>query len=461
MLIGGSLEAGAGVMGVVNPATARVFRDSPRASAAQLNRAVAAAKAAFPAWSNTAMERRGQILRTMAEVLERHSAELATLLTQEQGKPIAMATAEVTQVARYLRYFANADLPTKRINSGTRSVEIRRRPLGVVGAIVPWNFPLILMAYKVGPALITGNTVVLKPAVTTPLATLRIGELMSDVVPPGTLNVVADAGDLGPLLVAHPDIRKISFTGSTATGCKVMAAAAADLKRVTLELGGNDAAIVLADADVRTVAPKLFQAAFYNSGQACIAIKRLYVHHAIYEQMCAELAALAERAVVGDGLDENTQFGPVQNRMQYDRVLDIVEDARKHGSIVAGGVDRSREGFFIRPTIVRDIAEGARLVDEEQFGPALPLIRFTDPEDALARANNSPYGLGGSIWSSDLAQARDLASRMDAGTVWINRHLDLAPEIPFGGAKQSGLGVELGEEGMAEFTQRQALHHAI
>jgi acyl-CoA reductase-like NAD-dependent aldehyde dehydrogenase len=312
---------------------------------------------------------------------------------------------------------------------------------------------MILMAFKLSPALLAGNTLVVKPAPTTPLTTLRFAELIKDTVPPGVLNFITDANDLGGALTAHPDVRKISFTGSTATGRKVMASAADTLKRITLELGGNDAAIVLDDVNPKETAPALFQGAFQNNGQVCIAMKRLYVHESIYDEMCKELATLAENAVIGDGLQQGTQIGPLQNKMQFEKVKEVLEDTKKHGKIIAGGIVPDQPGYFIRPTIVRDISDGTRLVDEEQFGPLLPVIKYTDTEDALARANNSPYGLGGSIWSSDLDKAYALATRMNSGSVWINKHADLAPNIPFGGAKQSGLGSELGIEGLEEFTQ--------
>ncbi|HEX4179200.1 MAG TPA: aldehyde dehydrogenase family protein [Caulobacteraceae bacterium] len=461
LLIGGQLEDGEMSMDVINPATGEAFASCPRASKPQLDRAVAAAKAAFPAWSKTPVAERKRALTAIADMIQAHAGELARLLTQEQGKPIGDATGEVYGASAFFRYFTSLDLPVKVIeDSEGRKVETHRRPLGVIGAITPWNFPLILMAFKVPAALLSGNTVVLKPAATTPLSTLRLAELIKDLLPAGVLNVITDANDLGGDLTAHPDVRKISFTGSTATGSKVMAGAAAMLKRITLELGGNDAGIVLGDVDPKTAAPKIFRGAFQNSGQVCIAMKRLYVHESIYDAMCEELATLAEAAVIGDGLEQGTQFGPLQNKMQYDRVKELIEDARQHGAIIAGGQAVDGPGYFIRPTIVRDITDGTRLVDEEQFGPVLPVIKFSDPEDALARANASDYGLGGSIWSSDLDQAYALAERMESGTVWINKHSDLAPHIPFGGAKQSGLGVELGEEGLMEFSQLQVIDMA-
>jgi acyl-CoA reductase-like NAD-dependent aldehyde dehydrogenase len=461
LLIDGKLEDGEMTMDVINPATEEVVAVCPRASKAQLDKAVAAAKAAFPGWSATPIAERKKALAAIAQRIQSRADELARILTQEQGKPLADATGEVHGAAAFFQYFASLDLPAKTIEEGQgRKVEVRRKPLGVIGAIVPWNFPLILMAFKVPPALLTGNTVVLKPAATTPLSTLKLCEYIADLLPPGVLNVIADANDLGGELTKHPDVRKISFTGSTATGKKVMAGAADALKRITLELGGNDAGIVLDDVDPKTAAPKIFQSAFQNSGQVCIALKRLYVHESIYDRMCEELVSLAKSAVVGDGLQQGTQLGPLQNKMQFEKVKELIADAARHGTVI-GGSDVPGKGYFISPTIVRDIADGTRLVDEEQFGPVLPVIKYSDPEDALARANASPYGLGGSIWSADPARAHALAERMDAGTVWINKHLDLAPNIPFGGAKQSGLGAELGEEGLAEFTQLQVINAAL
>jgi acyl-CoA reductase-like NAD-dependent aldehyde dehydrogenase len=353
------------------------------------------------------------------------------------------------------------ELEARLIEDGeSRRVVMRRRPLGVVGAIIPWNFPVLIVAFKLPLALLAGNTIVVKPAPTTPLTTLLFGELCAEIFPAGVVNIITDQNDLGTRLTCHPDIAKVTFTGSTETGRKVMASAAATIKRITLELGGNDAAIVLADADPATAAPGIFRAAFMNAGQVCLAIKRVYVHDDIYDEMCAALARLAEEAVLDDGLLQGTQIGPLQNKAQYEKVKTFLDDARASGTIIAGGEIQDRAGYFIRPTIVRDISDGTKLVDEEQFGPVLPVIRFSHAEDALARANASIWGLGGSVWSGDREAAYDLAERMDAGTVWINKHLDFGPNIPFGGAKQSGLGVEFAEEGLAEFTQIQLINEA-
>jgi len=459
LLINGRLVPGDRSSPVLNPATEQAVAQCPRASEAQLNEAVAAAKAAFPAWAALAIDARRTVLMKMADRIDQHRDELARLLTQEQGKPLREATGEVMRAAGFFRYFASLDLPVKVAeDSADRRVELHRRPLGVVAAIIPWNFPVMMVSFKVPPALLAGNTIVLKPSPTTPLTTLRIAELVADMAPPGVLNVIADDNDLGTALTAHPDVRKISFTGSTATGKKVMASATDLLKRFTLELGGNDAAIVLDDADPETVAKGLFSGAFANAGQVCLAIKRVYVHDSIYDAVCDALARRADEAVVGDGLEQGTQIGPVQNRMQYEKLKHFLESARRDGTIIAGGTLLDGPGYFIRPTVVRDITDGAELVDQEQFGPVLPLIRYTDPQDALARANASPYGLGGSVWSSSVPRAREIAARMDAGTVWVNRHLDLMPYIPMSGAKHSGIGVEFGEEGLAEYTQLHVLN---
>lgn len=461
LLIGGNLVDGDSTMDVVNPATEDVITKAPRASEGQLNDAVAAAKAAFPAWSATPIEQRRTVINAIANAIEAEAEDFARLLTQEQGKPLPDATGEVLGTVAFMRYFATLDMPVKVLDDNEgRRVEAHRKPLGVIGAIVPWNFPMILMAFKLPPALLAGNTLVLKPAPTTPLTTLKLAGLLKEIVPAGVVNVITDANDLGAPLTAHPDIRKVSFTGSTATGAKVMEGAAKLLKRVTLELGGNDAGIVLDDVNPKEAAPQLFQSAFQNSGQVCIAMKRLYVHESIYDEMCAELAKLAEDAIIGDGLEQGTQLGPLQNKMQYDKVKDLIEDARDTGNVIAGGTTPDQKGYFIRPTIVRDIEDGTRLVDEEQFGPVLPVIKYSDADDAVARANASPYGLGGSVWAKDTDRAYALADKMDAGTIWVNKHAELDPMIPFGGSKMSGVGAELGANGLEEFTQLKIINMA-
>lgn len=461
LLIDGNMVDGDGTMDVVNPATEEVFATCARASKRQLDEAVAAAAAAFPAWSARSIDDRRKVLIAIADAIQANSEDLARLLVQEQGKPLKDAKGEIFGAQAFFRYFASMDLAPKILADDAKSrVEVRRKPLGVVGCIIPWNFPVVLMAFKVPPALLAGNTLVVKPAPTTPLTTLRFGEIIKDLVPPGVVNIIADSNDLGGAMTAHPNIRKISFTGSTETGKKVMAGAADALKRISLELGGNDALIVLDDVDPKSMAPQIYGAAMQNAGQVCIAAKRIYVHESIYDRMCDELARLAAEAVVGDGLEQGVQMGPVQNRQQFEKVLGFIESAREDGKIIAGGGRKGNRGYFIEPTIVRDISDGSKLVDEEQFGPVMPVIKYADIADVLARANASIYGLGGSVWASDAEKAWSVAEKIESGSVWINKHGDLQPHIPFGGAKLSGVGAELGEEGLNEFTQIQVLNMA-
>jgi acyl-CoA reductase-like NAD-dependent aldehyde dehydrogenase len=462
LLINGRLVAGASTFDVLDPATEQVVAACPRADIEQLNAAVAAAKAAFPGWSGTSLEDRRKLLLKLANALAERTDQFARLLTREQGKPLAHAVGEVAGGVELIKTFVTMDLPAKLLRETERSRIIEHRtPLGVVAAITPWNFPVGILINKVAPALLAGNTVVAKPAPTTPLTTLLFGELCAAILPAGVVNIIADVNDLGSALTSHPDVAKVTFTGSTATGKKVLASTAGTLKRSTLELGGNDAAIVLDDADVAKVAPKIFFGAMINTGQVCLAIKRVYAHESIYDRLCEELAKIADAAVVGNGLDPKTEFGPLQNRTQFERVKALIDDARQTGTIVAGGQISDGPGYFVRPTIVRDIEDDARLVREEQFGPVLPVLRYSELSDAIARVNDSEYGLGGSVWSSDPYRAYLLATRIDSGTVWVNTHLDCPPDIPYGGAKQSGMGMELGQEGLEEFTQCKIVNVAL
>nr|WP_221773517.1 aldehyde dehydrogenase family protein [Novosphingobium piscinae] len=454
MLIDGELVAGASTFPVVNPATEELLASCPKADGAMVERAVAAAVAAQPAWAARSWDDRAAVVLALADALEARVGEFAALLTAEQGKPLDQATYEVFGSVFTLRAFAAMRIKpeTLREEGGNRVIE-HRTPLGVVAAITPWNFPLILLMNKLGPALVTGNTMVAKPAPTTPLTTLLFGELAQSILPAGVLNILCDQNDLGPLLTAHPDIAKVAFTGSTATGTKVMASAAGTVKRVTLELGGNDAAIVLDDVDVAAAAQKVYQGAMANAGQICVAIKRAYVPRAVYDDFCAELVRLAGEAVVDDGTRQGTTIGPVQNRMQFEKVLGLIDDARERGTVIAGGKPLDRPGYFIPPTIVRDLTDDAPLVREEQFGPVLPVLAYDDIDEVIARANASNYGLGGTVWGKDLQRATDVAMKIDSGTVWVNQHLAIDANIPFRGVKQSGLGAELGEAGLLEYTQ--------
>ncbi|MEP6868124.1 MAG: aldehyde dehydrogenase family protein [Novosphingobium sp.] len=454
LLIDGQFVEGVSSFDVINPATAQPFARCPKADATMVDGAVAAAKAAFPNWSATPIDNRAALVGKLADALEARAAEFASLLTSEQGKPLDQAMFEIMGSVFTLRTFSEMrpERKTLRDEGGNRIIE-HRTPLGVIAAITPWNFPVILLMNKLGPALVSGNTMVVKPAPTTPLTSLLFGEICRDLLPAGVVNVICDQNDLGACLTNHPDVAKISFTGSTATGKKVMASAAGGVKRVTLELGGNDAAIVLDDVDAVQVARKVYGGAMANAGQICVAIKRAYVPESIYDTFCNELARLAKEAVVDDGAKQGTQIGPIQNAMQFEKVKLLLADARERGTVLAGGEALDRPGYFIPPTIVRDLDDDAPLVCEEQFGPVLPVLKYSDIDDVIARANHSEYGLGGTVWGKDVERATAVAMRVNSGTVWVNQYMAIEAGIPFRGAKQSGLGGELGQAGFDEYSQ--------
>lgn len=462
LLINGMLVDGASTMDIINPATGSAFATCARADANQLEAAVGAAKVALPSWSTTPFAERRALLERWADAIEARQGEFARLLTLEQGKPLPQAEYEMAGTIGLLRTFAAMELKTEILrDDGACRIVRQWTPLGVVAAITPWNFPMLLLMMKLAPGLSAGNTMMAKPAPTTPLTTLLLGEVASEILPPGVLNVIVDQNDLGPLLTSHPDIAKVSFTGSTGTGKRVMQAAADTLKRITLELGGNDAAIVLDDADINVVAPGIFQAATLNAGQVCLAAKRVYAPRSLYDELCEALARLAKEAVVDDGEKQGTQIGPIQNLAQFEKLKGFLDDARENGSVIAGGAPLDREGYFIAPTIVRDIPDDARLVREEQFGPILPVLAYDDLDEVISRANDSEYGLGGTIWTSNPERAIAVAMKIDSGTVWVNKHLDLPFDVPFGGAKQSGFGAELGREGLEEFAQSKIINVAL
>lgn len=464
MMIDGRAVGSDKVLGVVNPATGEVFAQVALAAPAHVDAAVAAAQAALPAWSALPDSDRQQFMHAIGNALEAHMPELMEWVTRESGKPLnglggVGSGMEVGGAIAWTHVTADLSLPVEVIQDNeVARVEVHRKPLGVVGSITPWNWPLLIAIWHVIPALRAGNTVVIKPSEYTPLATMRFVELANGILPQGVLNIVTGGGDVGAAMVAHPGIAKIVFTGSTETGRRIMQAAAGNLKRLTLELGGNDAGIVLPDVDVKTVAEKIFAASFHNNGQTCACLKRLYVHDSIYDAMCAELARLAGEAIVGDGLDPATQLGPVQNARQLAIVESLAADARQAGGrFLCGGHRLERPGYFFAPTIVAGLRDGSRLVDEEPFGPILPVIRYADVDEVIARANANPQGLGGSVWSADSARATQLAMRLECGSAWVNEHGAIQPDAPFGGIKQSGLGVEFGRYGLEEYTSIQTV----
>ena len=446
---------------VINPSTGGVVGGMPLATPADLDAAVAAASRAFDSWKDAPDSDRADACRAIGDMIERHAEELARLLTLEQGKPLngLGSRFEIGGAVAWTRYTSGLSLPVEVIQDGAEGrVELHRKPIGVVGSITPWNWPVMIACWHIIPAIRAGNTVVIKPSPLTPLSTIRLVELINEVVPAGVVNVVTGENEIGNLMSAHPGISKVTFTGSTATGRKIMQSAAGSLKRLTLELGGNDAGIVLPDAEPKKIVEGLFWGAFINGGQTCAALERLYVHDSLYDEVCRELTAYAKQIVVGDGLSETSTLGPVQNRRQFEIVSSFVNEAReKGGRVLIGGNPADGPGYFYPVTLVADVDHGCRLVDEEQFGPALPIIRYSDIEDVLAKANASTMGLGGSVWGSDLARAKAVAQRIESGSVWINKHGAIQPNAPFGGVKQSGFGVEFGVDGLKEFTTVQTV----
>lgn len=458
-LINGELVDGASNLDIIDPALGTAFAEAPVADSAQVDAAVAAAKAAFPAWSALTYDERAEVLSRVADVIEENAELFARLVVREQGKPLADAMGDSDWAVAFTRYYADWR-PEREIvqDDSDAFIEIIRRPIGVVAAIVPWNFPFFQGVYKIAPALLTGNTVVCKPSPTTPLSTMLLAELVKDVVPPGVLNIVGDDGQVGPLLTSHPDVGKVSFTGSITTGKHVMTSAAATLKRVTLELGGNDAAIVLPDADIKKVAEGIFGWAFANAGQVCINIKRIFVPNSLKAEFEAEIGRIADAVVVGPGLSDGTQMGPLQNGKQYDTIRDALKLAQEQGRIVAGGDLVGDEGYFVRPTLITDIPDDSRLAAEETFGPVRTIFGYDDVDEAVRRANGTSYGLGGSVWGTDIAAATEVASRLEAGSVWVNQHFQIGPNLPFGGRKESGLGHEFGLEGLHGYSDIQVVN---
>jgi acyl-CoA reductase-like NAD-dependent aldehyde dehydrogenase len=459
MSIDGKREAGADSFPVINPATEQAFAQAPACSPQQLEAAVVAADRAFRTWKRD-VEARRVLLRKAGELLQTRAQEIGRTLTLEQGKPLAQATGEVLGAAASLKVLADMPLPHEVTRDNDKGkIEIRYRPYGVVAGITPWNFPILIAMTKIAPALLAGNTVVLKPSPFTPLATLQLGSVLNEVLPPGVLNVVSGGNELGALLSGHPLVRKISFTGSVATGKKVAQTAANDLKRVTLELGGNDPAVVLDDADPSKIAPMLFWSAFHNSGQVCTAVKRVYVPEAMFLPLTAAIAKIAREVKVGDGLDPKTQLGPINNAMQLERVTSLVDDAKKAGAKVhAGGERLGHQGYFFAPTVLTEVTDETAIVAEEQFGPALPILPYRELDDALERANATHFGLGASVWSSNLERASAIAGELEAGTVWVNQHMALTPKAPFSGAKWSGIGEASGRWGLESYLQKQVVN---
>ncbi|OAJ33369.1 aldehyde dehydrogenase family protein [Piscirickettsia salmonis] len=458
MLINGQLYSGIDSFAVVNPATEAVIAECPMVSVELLEQAVNAAKIALIDGTGT-LEQRRELLRACADKIEEHQEELSQLLTKEQGKPISQAQNEVSWAIGLLRKQCELDIPKKVLRDDAQAqVTVTRKPLGVIAGITPWNFPFYIAVNKMAEAIYSGNSIIIKPSPYTPLTTLKLGELIQDIIPAGLVNIISGDNEIGALLVKHPKVSAISFTGSVATGKHIATAAAADLKRVVLELGGNDAAIVLNDVDVKEVAEKIFWSAFSNCGQICVAVKRLYVQRAIYHDLLDEMVRIAKTVKVGNGLDSEVTMGPLNNAMQYERIIELLNDAKVQGATVhCGGAAQDGLGYFFPPTIISGIEEGVRLIDEEQFGPLLPVLAFDNVDEVVQRVNNSSMGLSAYVWSKDNDLAVQVANRLEVGIVRVNTPTTEASLTPFGGMKQSGIGREGGVWGIEAMTDAQTL----
>ena len=446
---------------VYNPATRSVFAQVPDASQQQLDDTVQTAQVALKTWGATAANDRQAALETYADLLEEHADAFMSLLTREQGKPRAGAEWEVLGSVAWLRAVASQRLPDEVVeDTDERRVVTRFTPVGVVGAIVPWNFPILLAIWKIAPALMSGSTMILKPSPYTPLCNLKLVELAQQAFPPGVISALSGGDDLGVWMTTHPEINKIAFTGSTETGRHVMKSASATIKRVTLELGGNDPAIVLPDVDAKALAPQLFWAAFQNNAQFCNSTKRLYIHEDVYDEVRDALADFITHHVkVGDGAEADTDLGPIQNSMQYGKVQDYFADCHVNGYTFAlgGEIDEKAAGWFVPVSLVDNPPDDSRIVCEEPFGPILPLMKWSDEADVIARANDTIYGLGASVWGKDLTAIQRIGKQLEAGTVWLNEVHQYSPFQAFGGHKQSGLGCENSLHGLMEYTNWQTI----
>jgi succinate-semialdehyde dehydrogenase / glutarate-semialdehyde dehydrogenase len=473
MLIGGERVGSASgrTYAVCNPATGETVDSVPLGNAQDVDQAVKAAEEAFAVWAETSAEDRGAALANACELIKEHASEIAQLLTAEQGKTLFEANLEIHHLLHGLEFYAGLEskvrgsyvpLPQK----GAYGLVIRQ-PIGVCAGIVPWNFPLTLMGTKVGPALAAGNTIVIKPASTTPLATLRTAELIQQAIyaggkgklPPGAVSVVTGSGaEVGEALLAHPSVRRIAFTGSTEVGRHVMEVAGPQIKRVTLELGGSDPMIVCEDADVGSAARMADTGRYFNCGQMCLGVKRLFVHASIYSSFIEQLRAILEKKVVGPGTDRASRMGPLHLAYQREEIESQVEDARSRGAhVTVGGSRPEGDGFanghFYLPTLIEDAPWDSRVVREEVFGPVLPVFRYEDLDEAIRMANDTVYGLGASIWTRDLVKANRAIERLQAGNIWVNSLHYGYDELPFGGVKASGLGREHGPEALDYYVE--------
>ncbi|CAN9277023.1 unnamed protein product [Alternaria sp. RS040] len=445
----------------INPATSQPLYEVPIAREEDLDTAVTAARKAFKSWSSTPFSERASLLLKYADTIESHRNDLEQLLTKEQGKPLSLSKSEIDMTLTWLRAFATMEIKDEILQEDDEKIIYSTHPpIGVCAGIVPWNWPILLGLGKLGPALITGNTFIMKPSPYTPYCDLKLGELAMEVFPPGVVQVLSGDYRLGPWITEHPGIDKIAFTGSIATGKLVAASCAKTLKRYVLELGGNDAAIVCEDVDIDKCLPKIATLSFLNSGQICMLTKRIYIHEKIYDSFRDKMVEFTKNNIkTGAGTEDGVVVGPIQNKMQFHKVKNMYDQVttQQWTTALAGTVTSSPNGYFITPAIIDNPPEDSRIVQEEPFGPIVPLLKWSDEDDVIDRANALKTGLGASVWSKDLARAEGMARRLEAGSVWVNSHFDVDARVPFGGWKESGIGMEWGMEGLKSYTNSRSL----
>jgi len=448
---------------VINPATKKLITNVFLSESSDVDQAVKAAQNAFTHWSSLGQAERGQLLHKVADGIEAAQAELAETIVAEQGKPFSLAMMEVGGAIGWTRYHAELEIPVEILeDSPQRRVEVQRKPVGVVASITPWNWPLMIACWHIMPALKAGNSVVIKPSTFTPLSTLKLVDIINQALPTkGIVSLVLGEKEVGEALLQHKAVNKVVFTGSTPVGKRIASLVASDLKKVTLELGGNDAAIVLKGANISKIAEPIFNTAFINMGQTCAALKRLYVHRSQYDALSAALVELALSQTVGDGMAQGVSFGPVQNAAQFNKVSELIDEAKASGAeVVSAPLSADLDGYFIAPTIIKGANASMRVVSEEQFGPVLPIIVYDELDEAIEQSTNTDFALGGSVWGEAGDEMEYAVSQLDSGTVWINNHAEVLPHVPFGGNKSSGFGVEFGLEGLLENTVRKVVNQA-